>query len=141
MAFILVDFVIDHSAALLDSVHHLLGFGFGTARVMSAGKKQKRRLDLVHEVNRRAILISRFVLFQITHRGQIPLLQHGIFVLNFGEPVHERHDGHARRPQFRCFGHAHHGHVPAVAAAHENEFLGIDVTRLLDPVCGSEHVL
>ena len=65
-----------------------------------------------------------FVCLQVTHSGEIGLLQHWIFVGDFGEPVNERHDGNARRPHLRRLGHAHHGHVTAVASAHQDQFLG-----------------
>ena len=35
VAFILIDFVFDHAAALLDRVHHLLRFFLGAARIVA----------------------------------------------------------------------------------------------------------
>src|SRR5580704_16557101 len=37
VAFVLVDFVFDNAAALLDCVHHLLRFGLGAARIVATG--------------------------------------------------------------------------------------------------------
>ena len=49
MAFVFVDFQLNYPAALLDGIDHLLGFLLGAARILSAGKKQQWRFNLVHE--------------------------------------------------------------------------------------------
>jgi hypothetical protein len=36
VAFVLVDFVFDHSVAFLDRIHHLLRFGLGAAGIMAS---------------------------------------------------------------------------------------------------------
>ena len=64
VAFVFVHFVFRHSAAFLDCIHHLLGFFFGTSRIIAAGQQQQRRFDLVHEENRRAVVEQVFVLLR-----------------------------------------------------------------------------
>ena len=49
--------------------------------------------------------------------------------------------GHARGPHVRRLGHGHHGQIAAVAAAHDDQLLGIDEAALLDPLGGIEHVV
>ena len=39
VAFVLIDFVFDHAAALLDRIHHLLRFGLGAAGIMASRNK------------------------------------------------------------------------------------------------------
>ena len=57
VAFVLVDFVFDHAAALLDCIHDLLSFGLGAAGIMASRKQIQRRFDLVDKVDRRTILV------------------------------------------------------------------------------------
>ena len=57
VSFILVNLHIDRAAAFLDGVHHLLRLRFRTARIMSAGQQQQRRLYLIDVIDRRPFLI------------------------------------------------------------------------------------
>src|SRR5579862_1092128 len=134
--FVFVDFVFGDSTPFFHGVDYLLRFFFGAARIVASGEQIERRFDFVHEVDGGTIFVERFVLHQIAHGGQIALLQHGVFVRDLGEPVHEGDDRNARGPDFWSFRDSHHRHVATVAAAHQNEFLGIDVAGLFDPVGG-----
>src|SRR5262249_37294083 len=91
-------------------------------------------------IDGRAVLIQQPVGYRIAHGGQIPFAQGWVFVRNFREPIHERHDGHARRPDFRTLGETHHGHVSAVAAAHDGDAIAADVARPLDDAGRLLHV-
>src|ERR1700722_1885083 len=57
VAFVLVNFVFDHTSAFFYRLNHLLGLSLGAPRIIPAGEQIKWCLDPVYKINRRTILV------------------------------------------------------------------------------------